>query len=218
MKGRLHWNTVSPLLRSGLQQLMAEPIFDQFRLVGGTALSLLRGHRMSVDIDLFTDAAYGDINFQQIDAYLRHTFAYISPTKLPDIIGMGTSYIMGESPEQSFKLDLYYTDPFIFTTIDVDGIRLASDKEIAAMKIDVVQRGGRKKDFWDIHSLLDEYTIEHMMELHEKRYPYWHDVDLIKTNLIDFTVADEEFDPICLLGKHWELIKLDFYEMKDLWK
>ena len=24
------------------------------------------------------------------------------------------------------------------------------------------------------------------------------------------TYADKDFDPICLRGKHWELIKLDF--------
>ncbi len=215
MPDRLHWNTVTPLLRSGLQKLMAAPLFDQFRLVGGTSLSLQRGHRMSIDIDLFTDASYDTINFQQIDAYLRHTFAYISPAKLPDIIGMGTSYIVGNTREESFKLDLYYTDLFIFPFIDVNGIRLASNEEIAAMKIDVVQRGGRKKDFWDIHALWDDYTVEHMIELHEKRYPNSHDVDLIKINLTNFSNADEDFDPICLLGKHWELIKLDLIEMMN---
>ena len=31
---------------------------NSFRLVGGTSLSLQIGHRMSVDIDLFTDAVY----------------------------------------------------------------------------------------------------------------------------------------------------------------
>lgn len=215
MRDKLHWNTVSPLLRSGLQQLMTEPLFDQFRLVGGTSLSLQIGHRKSIDIDLFTDVSYAALNFKQIDAYLRHTFAYVSPVKLPDIIGMGTSYILGNTPEESFKLDLYYTDPFIFPFIDIGGIRLASNEEIAAMKIDIVQRGGRKKDFWDIHALWDDYTVEHMIELHEKRYPYGHDVDLIKTNLTNFTKAEEDFDPVCLLGKHWELIKLDLIEMMN---
>ncbi len=33
--------------------------FAPFRLVGGTSLSLRYGHRMSDDIDLFTDAEYG---------------------------------------------------------------------------------------------------------------------------------------------------------------
>ncbi|MGF7231546.1 nucleotidyl transferase AbiEii/AbiGii toxin family protein [Arachidicoccus sp.] len=59
----LHWNTVTPLLQSGLKKLMSEPLLDPFRLVGGTALSLQIGHRAPVDIDLFTDVAYGSIVF-----------------------------------------------------------------------------------------------------------------------------------------------------------
>ena len=42
-----------------------------FRLVGGTGLSLYRGHRESVDIDLFTDAPYDSIDFDKIDSFLR---------------------------------------------------------------------------------------------------------------------------------------------------
>ncbi len=36
----LHYNTVSKLLLNSLNTLMSEPAFEQFRLVGGTALSL----------------------------------------------------------------------------------------------------------------------------------------------------------------------------------
>ena len=191
---------------------MAEPLFNQFRLVGGTALSLQRGHRVSIDIDLFTDEEYKSIDFNQIDEYLRREFDYVSPAKLPENIGMGASYILGNSPDESFKLDLFYTDPFIFPFQNLDGIRLSTVEEIAAMKMDVIQRGGRKKDFWDLHELWDDYSIEHMIELHEKRYPYWHDADLIKTNLINFETADDDLEPICLRGKYWEIIKLDFSE------
>ncbi|WP_316844331.1 nucleotidyl transferase AbiEii/AbiGii toxin family protein [Pedobacter psychrodurus] len=48
-----------------------------FRLVGGTALSLYLGHRLSVDIDLFTDAAYGSIDFDLIEEFLRVKFPYV---------------------------------------------------------------------------------------------------------------------------------------------
>jgi hypothetical protein len=74
MPAKLYWNTVSPLLKSILLQLMRCELFKQFRLVGGTALSLQIGHRLSVDIDLFTDAAYDSINFNAIDNYLREAF------------------------------------------------------------------------------------------------------------------------------------------------
>lgn len=55
----MYWNTVSPLLKQVLNDLMNEELFSLFRLVGGTSLSLQIGHRMSVDIDLFTAAEYG---------------------------------------------------------------------------------------------------------------------------------------------------------------
>ena len=163
MSNTLHWNTVTPLLQSGLRKLMAEPLFDRFRLVGGTSLSLQIGHRMSVDIDLFTDALYGSIDFREIDSYLRKVFPYVSPANLPDLVGMGVFYIVGNSEDESFKLDIFYSEPFAFPTVNVDDVRLASKEEIAAMKIDIVQRGGRKKDFWDIHALLNDYSITQMI-------------------------------------------------------
>lgn len=58
MASNLHYNAVSSLLLEILKILMGAKEFKDFRLVGGTALSLYRGHRESVDIDLFTDAPY----------------------------------------------------------------------------------------------------------------------------------------------------------------
>ena len=77
------------------------------------------------------------------------------------------------------------------------------------MKIDIVQRKARKKDFWDIHELIDTYPPAQMIALHAQRCVYTHDEALIRTNFIDFARADEGFDPICLRGKYWQLIKLD---------
>ena len=39
--------------------------------------------------------------------------------------------------------------------------------DIVAMKMDVLPRGGRKKDFWDLHLLHNHYTIEQMLSLYE---------------------------------------------------
>ena len=51
-----------------------------------------------------------------------------------------------------------------------------------------------------------------MLALHEERYTYSHNEDAILKNFIDFTHADEDFDPICLRGKYWEFIKDDLEE------
>lgn len=207
----LHYNTITPLLHSILADLMSADVFKNFRLVGGTALSLHRGHRMSVDIDLFTDAEYGSVDFDAIDTFLRSNYSYVD-TNNYDVIGMGKCYFIGENQLNCIKLDLFYTDKFIDKTILIDGLRLASIEEIIAMKMDVILRTGRKKDFWDIHELKDNYSISEMIALHEKRYPYTHDRNSLKQKFIDFEDADGDFEPDCLRGKYWEFIKLDLID------
>ena len=150
---RLCYLTVSPLLLTTLKDLMSRSELSMFRLVGGTALSLHRGHRMSVDLDLFTDEQYGSVDFNSIDNYLRDTYSYVDRLNIQEI-GFGKSYYIGEEASNCIKLDLYYTDKFMDDIVLMDNIRLASVAEIIAMKIDVIIRTGRKKDFWDIHEII----------------------------------------------------------------
>ena len=149
----LYYNTINDLLKNSLEILMTSSVFENFRLVGGTALSLQLGHRISVDIDLFSDDSYGSIDFEEIENFLKSNFSYVDG--FSDIQpAMGKSYFIGTDKENSVKLDVYYTDDFIQPAKIIDYIRMATVEEIIAMKVDVVQRGGRKKDFWDLHDLL----------------------------------------------------------------
>nr|WP_199001281.1 nucleotidyl transferase AbiEii/AbiGii toxin family protein [Flavobacterium sp. ASV13] len=211
----LYFNTVSPLLKSILNDLMQASEFESFRLAGGTALSLYYGHRMSVDIDLFSNAEYGSLDFNVIDAYLKSNYAYVDSQDIKPV-GMGKSYYVGNSSADLVKVDVFYSmEAFIEDYEDHSGIRLASRAEIAAMKLDVVQRTGRKKDFWDIDQLAEDFTINEMFNLHENRYPYTHDRGLLTKQFTEFIKADDDFDPICLRGKHWEIIKLNMTELVD---
>ncbi len=49
----LQTQTVVPQLMELLRSIMAEKLFSDYNLVGGTALALQIGHRNSIDIDLF---------------------------------------------------------------------------------------------------------------------------------------------------------------------
>ena len=211
MERKLFYNTVTPTLLSVLNTLMAAKEFDSFRLVGGTALSLVRGHRESEDIDLFTDAPYGSINFEAISSFLRSTYNYVDTMKYK-AVGMGRSYFVGKNKMDCVKLDIFYDEKFIYALELIDGIRLATAEEIIAMKMDVISRGGRKKDFWDIHELKGDYSIKKMLALHEKRYPYSHNEEEIRNNFSVFTTADKDFKPACLRGKEWETVKRDMID------
>lgn len=212
----LYYNTVNDLLKDSLIKLMQSDVFNDFRLVGGTALSLQIGHRESIDIDLFSDSEYGTLDFNSIENYLKANFEYVD--FLNTIPAMGKSYFIGENKQNTVKLDVYYTDAYIQPYVEVDGVRMATIEEIIAMKIDVVQRGGRKKDFWDLHDLLQSYNINQMLDFHQQRYPYTHDRDLIIQNFTSFEQADEDFNPICFKGKYWEFIKEDFEEIINEFK
>ncbi|MBL0074194.1 MAG: nucleotidyl transferase AbiEii/AbiGii toxin family protein [Bacteroidetes bacterium] len=211
---KLYYSTVSPLLLQTLRDLMSRKEFSMFRLVGGTALSLHRGHRISVDIDLFTDEDYGTVNFDLIEEYFNKKYLYVDTFPFQEI-GLGRSYFIGENSDNCIKLDLYYTDKFIDDIVEVDTIRLASVGDIIAMKIDVILRKGRKKDFWDIDEIQSTFSIHQMAEFHRRRYPYSYDLVELKKKLTDFSLADADFDPVCLKGAHWELIKLDMIDLAN---
>ena len=210
-RNELQYQTVKPILRSTLERLMDLEEFSPFRLVGGTSLSLRYGHRKSDDIDLFTDAEYGSLDFHHLQEILRKEFTYCQGD-CGDVVGFGASYIVGNSKDDCVKLDLFYTDPFIRPMEVFDTIRMAAVEDIVAMKMDVISRGGRKKDFWDLHMLRDHYIIEQMLSLYEERYPYGATKEECTSGLTNFSVADTEPDPICLQEKVWQLIKLDFEE------
>lgn len=209
---KIYKNSVSDLLWEVLSRLMSFEELDSFRLVGGTSLSLQLGHRKSVDIDMFTDAEYNSIDFDAINNLMLNAFDYVE-------IGhggnnsMGNSYYVGKNKDELVKVDMFYADTFVYPIVDYNGIRLARLEEVSAMKLEVVGNKGRKKDFWDLHELLDYFSLSQMLDFYNKRYPYSATTEEIITNLTDFSEADSDFDPICLKGKYWELIKIDFEEL-----
>ena len=215
MANGLHYETITPLLKDILQQLMGEPLFFPFRLVGGTNLSLRYGHRYSVDIDLFTDAEYGSLDFKRIESFLQQNFPYYSCNDKTSIVGFGRGYYIGNTSVDSIKLDLMYTEPFLSDVEYMDGVRLAAVEDIIAMKMNVISHGGRKKDFWDIHMLLEQFPLEDMLAFHARRYEWEHDPQEILAKFIDFSVADTEFPPVCLLQKDWDEIKLDLIDIRN---
>lgn len=196
--------------------LMNEPLFLPFRLVGGTNISLIYGHRQSDDIDLFTDAVYGSIDFNKLENWLRSNFPYFDTSDITSIVGNGRSYYIGENDDECVKLDLIYTDdPFIKPVNNIGIYRFADIKDIIAMKLLVIQNGGRKKDFWDLHLLNQFFEFEEMLGYYQNRSPYIYDRKTIISQLKNFQVADNDPDPRCLFSKNWDEIKLDFIEITD---
>ena len=50
--------TIEPATLELLKRLMQQPVLESFALAGGTNLSLRYGHRLSIDLDLFTNESF----------------------------------------------------------------------------------------------------------------------------------------------------------------
>ena len=212
---KLHFHTVSTVLQDVLEFLMDRPELERFRLVGGTSLSLQLGHRISTDIDLFTDADYGSIDFDAIDRMLKKHFAYFQESLVRDV-SLGRPYFVGNSEAEAVKLDIYYTDKFVFEPTLIKKIRLADFRDIIAMKLETIVQVSRKKDFWDLHELLEHFNLSEMISLYKNRSPFGYHENEIFEAILNISSADDDLDPICIKSKFWELIKFDMIEAVEL--
>lgn len=156
----LYTQTVSYTTLKLLKELMLDKKLNDFVLVGGTALSLQIGHRLSIDLDLFSIAPF---DAKQIAEHLKTTYAYQL-----DFIAKNT--IKGEI--YGIKVDcITHNYKWIEKIKKEDNIRLADLMEIAAMKLNAITTNGtRIKDFIDIAYLSNHLTLNQMLQAYELKY------------------------------------------------
>ncbi|WP_439810046.1 nucleotidyl transferase AbiEii/AbiGii toxin family protein [Parabacteroides distasonis] len=214
---KLHYETVSPFLKETLQKIMNSPVFNDFRLVGGTCLSLQLGHRRSIDIDLFTDIDYGTIDTKAIKEFLSENFSYSENLDSLDQPALGYSLRVGNSIIDLVKIDIFYTEKYIFPPIKIDTFTLADPREIAAMKIGAITQDiPRQKDFWDIHELNEIYSFSDMIKWGIKRNEWTVSEDDILRGFQKIDNVLESPEGIdCFRGKYWELVKDDLKELAN---
>jgi predicted nucleotidyltransferase component of viral defense system len=191
----IYRNTVSDELWGLLIRLSRCAELVGFRLVGGTALALHLGHRISVDLDWFTDTAFDSV---QISEILVREF------------GLEQAVIVENSISgaiEGIKIDVIaHRYPWIDGASSLDGARIASVHDISAMKLNAIANRGSKKDFWDVASLLRHYTLDELLVFFKKRYPHVNPWQVVRS-LTYFEDAEEEPDPIVLDAVTWTDIK-----------
>ena len=192
----LHRGAVSASLWDVLSKLMAEPRLSKFILVGGTALALQLGHRSSEDIDLFCQ---NNFNEQTLAIWLENNYPVERIYTESNTI---SAYISG------VKTDLMtHAYPLIDEISCMEGIRFASLKDIAAMKLNAISGRGLRKDFWDLAALMDIFSLQEMLSYFRLKYPrgdQWHTL----RSLSYFEDADNDPTPIVNLGgTTWESVK-----------
>jgi Nucleotidyl transferase AbiEii toxin, Type IV TA system len=191
----LFYTTVSESTLAILKFIMNNPTFDQFNLVGGTALALQIGHRLSVDLDLF---GIEDLNQNKILTELQ---------KYGEVKEGNKSEIFYGVFLDDLKIDfLKYTYSQYLPTVELDGIRMLSKLEISAMKLSAIGSRGTKKDYVDIYFLLQEFSLKQMLEAFSTKYPIQNNIHAFKS-LTYFDDAERTEMPTMLNDTTWEDIK-----------
>jgi hypothetical protein len=195
----LHLETVEPNTFSILREVQSIPELSDFSLVGGTALSLHFGHRVSRNLDLFSNNPfYNDEVNQALIARFGSSFECSSI-----IPGRGLMCFIDD-----IKVDfIYYPQPLIRNIQILDGIRFFSTQDLITMKILAVIERGKKTDFQDVAELLQHYTMADFVNFHKEKYSTQNLFISVPQALTYFVDADESDDPISLKGQSWESVK-----------
>jgi hypothetical protein len=177
----LHTETVTPGTLELIHRLMDDEKLKQFYLVGGTALSLMLGHRLSIDIDLFTTDSFNGLQLAK----------HLAENHQATILNARDNFLTGHI--NGVRLDmLLHSYPHVNPVLDPENIRMLGLEDIAAMKINaIVGNGTRIKDFVDIHYVLKEMPYQQIVEAYSTKYPNTdrHQVkmSLLHHQDIDFT-------------------------------
>lgn len=158
----LQLKTITPEMNATLERIMQIDELRSFRLVGGTALSLLLGHRLSIDLDFFTDEV---TDFSFLVSVLPDHF---SSAMLLSRTATGQTWSIN-----NIKCDFYnWKVPYSEPPIIFSNIRLASVKDIAAFKLEAYANRRSEKDYIDIAEILKSHSFESILNTFRVRYPF----------------------------------------------
>jgi predicted nucleotidyltransferase component of viral defense system len=191
----LHREAIPPGTLDLLTALSANPALASFALAGGTSLALRFGHRLSVDLDFFTTD-----NFDK-EAVIRalsqnHTVHVqnVNPAGIRAIIdGINVDFVT-------------YRYTLLAPPETISDIRLLSLLDVVGMKLSAVTNRGAKKDFYDLHTLIEKLGMPELLRIYQAKYPT-HDPLIMLRSIGYFADAEGQDDPKSLIGITWPKVK-----------
>lgn len=182
MDKRLYWDILDqprldllPLLKS---------FKEDFYLAGGTALALQLGHRDSVDFDFFTPKSFSvPALFKKIEQIFLDQRVVKTQTEKDTL-----TVNIGAGVKMSF---FAYPYRLIEPLLDEDNFKMASIKDIGAMKLAAITSRSVLKDYVDLYFILHKIDFGTLLEATKIKLPTI-DINLILKSLVYFDDITEE--------------------------
>jgi len=192
----LHYETIEQSTLDLLKRIQSISELSGLRLVGGTALALILGHRKSIDLDFFG-------RIEESSEELAYYMSQLGETEILKASKNINTFLV-----DNVKVDFVnYHFEWIQQPLQTDGLILAKQKDIAAMKLSAITGRGTKKDFIDLYYLLKQYSLSEIFEFYSEKYPAGSHF-LTLRSLLYFEDAEKTVMPKMLdKSLTWETIK-----------
>jgi hypothetical protein len=205
-KSKWHLEVLPPGWIDAARDLRARRVLDGFYLAGGTGMALQQGHRLSVDLDLFSQSDFAS-------GTLRDQMRGLDGLRNLEL-APGTLHLELRGVKVSF---LHYPYPLLFPLADFEGLTVADPRDIACMKLDALANRGTRRDFVDLYLLAQAYGLPQIFEWFATKYA---SVSFNRTHLFKaltyFMDAEEEPMPDMLVPLGWTTVRQYFLTQAPL--
>jgi len=190
--------------------LLSEFKFMQpFYLAGGTGCALHIGHRISEDLDFFSQTEFSQFRIQNT---LKSHGKFI--------VDYSDSRTITGRFEQTKISFFHYPYNLLEETSGFLNLRISSLKDIGCMKIDAISSRGSRRDFVDLYYILKSsgMGLKDFLVIFQKKYGR-ENINLvhITKSLVYFEDADEDPELKMLDRYSWQEVKVFFHDqIKDL--
>ncbi|MFN8207519.1 MAG: nucleotidyl transferase AbiEii/AbiGii toxin family protein [Bacteroidales bacterium] len=149
---------ITPATEEVFKKISVLPFLRDYTLVGGTALSLQIGHRLSEDLDFCIWAkSLRNKRVAEVDwPSIRHELEGIGQLQKMDILGFDQVNFLLDGVKISFFAKGLNRSPVGKTIPSLNHISLAGIGSIGIMKVELLMRRREWKDYYDIYSILKE--------------------------------------------------------------
>jgi hypothetical protein len=175
-------------------------LLTRFYLAGGTGLALQFGHRLSRDLDFFTEEQFNEEALIQSMQALDD-FAVVS--KAP--------YTLHATLKETKASFLGYDYPVLFPANLFLSVPVADPRDIACMKVSAIAGRGAKRDFVDLCVTAQRYGLFEILQLFDRKYAQarYSKVHILKS-LTFFADAEKDPMPHMLIELEWDKVKQFF--------
>jgi hypothetical protein len=161
-------------------------------LAGGTAIALYFGHRLSIDLDLFTPVSFDSLELSNIISNRFKSDFQVTQTNITE------KTLVINLNDTGFSL-FTYPYPLLndLVTMEAISIPVASQIDLSLMKLIAINQRGTCKDFIDLKTLIEanNYTFIELAHGLFEKYTIGKEMEIqLKKSLVYFDDAERDLN------------------------